>query len=94
MSRAVVFQLSCSHIHINANVQDKNLTNLFACPQGAERKMRDEERKRSKRKGKNDANGVCCKQIKCLILCLYFLVYSSLQKLYPHIVDLNVFVSS
>ncbi len=28
--------------------------------QGAERKMRDEERKRSKRRGKNDANSECC----------------------------------
>lgn len=35
----------------------------MCCPQGAERKMRDEERKRSKRRGKNanDANGESCK---------------------------------
>lgn len=35
---------------------------VIVCPQGAERKMRDEERKKSKRREKTNANSECCRQ--------------------------------
>lgn len=41
--------------------QSPYVNHVIVGPQGAERKMRDEERKRSKRRTKPDANGEFCR---------------------------------
>lgn len=51
------FTFSETHTHTQIwHLWSPYCNHVIVCPQGAERKMRDEERKRGKRRGKNDAN--------------------------------------
>lgn len=55
---------SYTHTHTQKKLWSHHCNHVIVCPQGAERKMRDEERKRTKRRVKPDANGEFLQALK------------------------------
>ncbi|XP_016385388.1 grainyhead-like protein 3 homolog [Sinocyclocheilus rhinocerous] len=58
----IVYYKSFRYARALCNCSDSKCFIVLECLQGAERKMRDEERKRSKRRTKNDSSNNSCKQ--------------------------------